>query len=474
MKKQVFRVFVCLVFYTIFTGYCVAQTPVTIYTPHGSVVPDTYTFTELTQAQIASQNSYVSQAYPNATKLSDASATYNCHAYAWYTSEGGSNVWIGATTSTAEDVFWTDGSYIENGNQIYPAKVSYASDNHSATTTNQADIFISKWGSLPLMQHNKNYCPYNSSNLKYYIKTPPTISGPSQLCNQGTYNINGLSGATVVWSATPSGIVSIQQNGNTATVTKVGSGTITLSATINNSVTITKNIWIGLQASFTGSASVNYLGTGTWNSNVSCGVEPYIFQWWLRKANSGVASMCVSNDPEITLRSVDQGTAKTALSAKPPVVNQPISSTIFYMFLRVTDANGFQYDTPEQQIYAYGKVDLVPAFLLKMNDSTQDINVNQVSSLDIYPNPSSNEVQININQIPTTSLSSMPSSVNSNNAAINSYSVNVIDIYGNNVYTNKKVGEQFTISTAGFRNGVYTITVSNGSNTYQNKLIVKH
>jgi hypothetical protein len=74
-----------------------------------------------------------------------------------------------------------------------------------------------------------------------------TISGPSQLCSQETYTINNLpSGATVVWSATPTNIVSLQQNGNSVTVTKVGNGLVTLSATINQNLTITQDIWAGV------------------------------------------------------------------------------------------------------------------------------------------------------------------------------------------------------------------------------------
>jgi hypothetical protein len=47
----------------------------------------------------------------------------------------------------------TDGSYTQVSQQIYPGKVSWASENHSAVTTSQQGVFISKWGECPLMQH---------------------------------------------------------------------------------------------------------------------------------------------------------------------------------------------------------------------------------------------------------------------------------------------------------------------------------
>jgi hypothetical protein len=55
----------------------------TIYTPNGSVVPDTYVNTpDLTASEIAAINADIDNAYPNAQRLSDATRTYNCHAYA--------------------------------------------------------------------------------------------------------------------------------------------------------------------------------------------------------------------------------------------------------------------------------------------------------------------------------------------------------------------------------------------------------
>ena len=74
------------------------------------------------------------------------------------------------------------------------------SGDHTAVTTNQQGIFISKWNEYPLMKHAWNYSPYGTNDLKYYIKAP-SISGPSTICSQGTYTINNLpEGATVQWN----------------------------------------------------------------------------------------------------------------------------------------------------------------------------------------------------------------------------------------------------------------------------------
>jgi len=145
--------------------------PTTIYTPRGSVVPDTWIRDEMSDAEIAYWNWYVEEYYPNAERLSDASRTYNCHAYAWHVSEGGNKVWIGLFSSTAEDIYWNDGSYDQMSSETNATKVSY-SGNHSAITTSQSGIYISKWGALPLMRHHKNYCPEGyGSPSRYYRRS---------------------------------------------------------------------------------------------------------------------------------------------------------------------------------------------------------------------------------------------------------------------------------------------------------------
>ncbi|GAA0938911.1 hypothetical protein GCM10009554_28220 [Kribbella koreensis] len=139
----------------------------TIYTPRGSAVAAINMTTELTSAQITSNNNYVASNYPNATRLRNSSRRYNCHSYAWYDQGTGNTKWI---NSPGDDKFWTDGSYIPNSNVGQGGrKVSYRNDDHSAITVN-ATVFDSKWGQLPLMRHNYNYTPYNSSALYYYSR----------------------------------------------------------------------------------------------------------------------------------------------------------------------------------------------------------------------------------------------------------------------------------------------------------------
>lgn len=153
-------------------GFLLASYPAaTIYTPNGSLVPDTVITPEFNSATISYINSSIDSSYPNATRVGSASNTYNCHAYAWHVSEGGGHVWLGADTSTAEDVYWNDCSYYRVYYTGDNMKVAY-SGNHSAVTTSTSGWFISKWGYGPLMNHHKDDVPsgYGSASAYYKYK----------------------------------------------------------------------------------------------------------------------------------------------------------------------------------------------------------------------------------------------------------------------------------------------------------------
>ncbi|SKB29642.1 Por secretion system C-terminal sorting domain-containing protein [Parapedobacter luteus] len=86
-----------------------------------------------------------------------------------------------------------------------------------------------------------------------FIETPYgfSITGPSTLCTSETYTVTNLpAGATVTWSASPAGAVTLSGSGNSRTVTRSGSysGWVTLSATLGTScgnTVLTRDIYVG-------------------------------------------------------------------------------------------------------------------------------------------------------------------------------------------------------------------------------------
>jgi hypothetical protein len=160
--------------------------------------------------------------YPNAVQIPtygqyqghnlSSTRQFNCHGYAWHVSDGGDYRWIGYYPgNTDEQIYWTDGSYSQVGNPVYPGKVSWqcVDCDHSAITTSPASsgILISKWNRFPLMRHALNYSPYGSQGLKYY-KLNLTVSGSSfVVCNSPnkTFTLNNApTGRTINWSVAPS------------------------------------------------------------------------------------------------------------------------------------------------------------------------------------------------------------------------------------------------------------------------------
>lgn len=119
----------------------------------------------MTSQEIAELNSFTIKTYPNATFLSNSSATYNCHSYAWNVSDGGKKYWINESSISK---YWTDDYYSET-TEDNAVKINYYDSDHSAVVSSVKDMYESKWGSCPLMRHAPNYGPYeNMEKRKYY------------------------------------------------------------------------------------------------------------------------------------------------------------------------------------------------------------------------------------------------------------------------------------------------------------------
>jgi hypothetical protein len=245
---------------------------VSVHTPNGAKVSDTWYRSEEinTSAAITAVLNALLFEYPRAstspnpyaTILSDPTSTYNCHAYAWHMTEGGSPVWMGRWTNPT-NAYVDDDSYIATSSNTSNAKVMYLNDNHSAIAET-SNVFVSKWGMQPLMRHSKDYSPYNSSQLAYYTRAPsPVITGPDypSLNTNVTYSVPAPPfGVTFNnWTVTPSTYVATGGlNNRNLTVRFTAAGTYTLSAnfTLPNSTTYSATRTIDLRTPTITSVSV--------------------------------------------------------------------------------------------------------------------------------------------------------------------------------------------------------------------------
>jgi subtilisin family serine protease len=265
------------------------------------------------------------------------------------------------------------------------------------------------------------------------------ISGPSQICDQATYTINNLpAGATVVWSATPSGVVSLQPSGSSVALTKVSGGSVALSATINNSVTVTKS-----------------------SIQVGTVVPPFYLYRGLYGVSSGVVGK------NYTFKAYGANASTNDLDYYWTVTTPDVEDEFPLEF------GGREFDFMASTPGNYTVTLSCNGGCGWSDPVTKTFYFQESMGFALSPNPASKSTTI-----------SMISSANANTATLlsasasssvsTSCSVSVLDAYGSVVYTGKKNGNQFTIPTASLRNGVYSVIVSDGTNTYQNKLIVKH
>ena len=236
--------------------HVIAQTGYTrvtnIKTPNNSTVQDTYVFTgtdlSYTSTQIETMIVDLRANYGGAELLDIPTKTYNSHGYAWHMSEGGSRVWIGypGSTTTAENIYWTDRSYIEV-EESQATKVSYYGD-HSAVRVDNT-WYISKWGEYCLVKHKPNFVLSSyqpTMPKKFYSST--YITGPSIVCGSAGDIFTVVSRSlniTPSWTCS-SNILYVSSTGKSATFKVNGTSTSPgwIKATVNG-VEYVKNVSTG-------------------------------------------------------------------------------------------------------------------------------------------------------------------------------------------------------------------------------------
>ena len=430
MKKTLF--FLIIVFLNFYYSY--SQTQSNVSTPKGNNVTAYITPEDLPGIRAYYDWWYGTQLYPQNnmnTTYDNYSSTgrFNCHGYAWNKSLSNPR-WIGYYYSTDEDIYMSDGSYVQVLNEMYPGMVSWGSGDHTAMTTSTQGVWISKWNRYPLFQHAWNNTPYGTSNLKYYVAT--SITGlTSVLCNSSSRDFTTMSipNATYSWDI-GSGLTK-SENGNTCTIYSNGyyNGLTWIEVTITSPIGGGQNdvktspklyFWIGTPAPWiTGPSSGEVGNSYQFNvytdlvqgvdSNVDWGLSPsydgntiYDYEYW---ASAGFYSQ-------------EEGTFQISAS--------------------VQNTCGTEYATHYIDIYNYGD------FLLS-------------------PNPASNEVTITVNN-------------HNQNIDLSSgiHEVSIYNMYGNLKSKHKYSGESFTIPLSKIEDGSYIIRIDNGKSIVNKQLIVKH
>lgn len=272
------------------------------------------------------------------------------------------------------------------------------------------------------------------------------LTGSTEICSTNSaYSITIPSSASVIWSKTGN---LTQVGGNTgttytvfATNTQNGAGSIT--STIYNShnqvfMTRTKDIWVGAP---TAPTSILNFSNGDILGNYS--VYDFALDYNL---NQGVNQFnwVVSGGTILS----GQGTNSIEIRTVKRPKGAP--NYVFNVNVKVGNSCGWSNDLFVTGYVTSGSIG--PALM------------------SLSPNPSSNQVEVSL----TDNIASTTLTTAQNIETATSYLVTIVDSYGSTVYSEIKKEKKFNIQTLSFRNGIYSIMVSDGINVYQNKLIVNH
>ncbi len=164
----------------------------TVYTPYGKEIL-AYIRNELTSDEITLYTNSVTENYTGVTIHAPATTTYNCHSYAWHMKTYANPVWIDAEYGGVLQLanYWTNDAYVECS-EINAVHAYYSDGDHSAIVLSNGR-YLSKWGSLPLVEHTKTNCPYTLTNIRFFnhrVGLPNNFTMLNNITVSGTSPVN--------------------------------------------------------------------------------------------------------------------------------------------------------------------------------------------------------------------------------------------------------------------------------------------
>ena len=238
-----------------------------LYMTVGAVSPASSSTTDIVQTILIRKITITEVLPPLTFTLSPSPVNKICGTTLNQTFTVTSNIPPSATVSYLWNLGSSSNGWLYNGS---PASATIA------TTTNTLALTAADCGTTPnniTVTATVNGTNYNAGTITVNGVVPSfNIGGAGSICSGSeSYNIGTLPcSATVMWTASPSGIVSITSSGNSASLTKIGNGTITLTATISNvcggsSIVKTKTIIVGSPTITTNGTVAIYYNPGDEN-----------------------------------------------------------------------------------------------------------------------------------------------------------------------------------------------------------------
>jgi hypothetical protein len=250
-----------------------------------------------------------------------------------------------------------------------------------------------------------------------------------------TISPSNASNQTVSWSTSNAAVATVNSSG---LVTAIAAGSATITATTVDGG-FADNCAITVEAVSQLPGSFNLLSPG---NNASVSRNSVNFDWQ-DAVNADSYTLKVDANSDFSSSLVNQSGINTSSYTTTPGLS---SNTTYYW--KVTAVNGFG-STDCNAVFSFkttrGK--------LKTMVILPNIAPEESSLFKIYPNPSSDMFTIETSD---------------DNA-----SISITDLSGKLVYSNNKPGNKLLVSTEGMKDGIYIVTVNNGSTIECQKLMVK-
>lgn len=337
----------------------------------------------------------------------------------------------------------TDGSYTLMPQETYPGKVSWASGDHSAVTTSQSGIFISKWNEYPLIEHAWNYSPYGSNNLKYYAR--PTISGPKEFCSLWevpSYTVTNVP-AGCTWKSS-SNLTLSGSSGNTASVTGSGSAGW-VSVNIGTTELVRYDVYMAGEVPVVDriDGPLNVTTTGTYEAVLSSGAVPSPYHGSLP---STYFDWTIYDNSDASIFGNGYGHINVNFSNRYP--------KSYSLYLSVTNVCGVGYDYTN--IYATGAGYYFSS----------------------YPNPASDILNIEIDTQAATQAQSLRQTTTNGKLLKTdpTYDIRLYDGQGNLLRNAKTKGGKVEFNVTNLPNGIYYLHFYDGTDNKpeMRQIVVQH
>jgi Zn-dependent metalloprotease len=280
-------------------------------------------------------------------------------------------------------------------------------------------------------------------NIQYQY----TITGSSQFCTQETYNVNIPTGASISWSASPSYMVSIQQSGSSATLTKLYSGTITLTATISingqNIVVTKENITVGSPINLVINTISNLWDAGYNNYfKILPANGNYAYQGQLSVVDPSGAAFSY----EWSFSSNINRKNTVYWWASGNTVDVAAKTNNAGIILKCTATNSCGSSDAYYTFYT-GEISQPPLSLM----------------MSISPNPVTNDVNISIVE-----------STEENTGNFNKeFDISIFNTYGMPVYRKKTKDKNTKVNVSGWQKGFYVVKIISENEIVEDKLYVQ-